>query len=293
MTVLERSRGGLTGRGAGIGTPTPAFETLVKRDLVSDAIPRSTASDHPLTSRDASLSPLGHTALTLPLDMVLLNWGDLWSELRSRVDDTTYLEGHRVEAVEHGESSVTVFVANGWSGAFDLVLFADGYKSLGRVLLFPDAEPSYRGYVLWRGVLSEDRVSDSGPLESALYRLHYKGLAGNAVFYLVPGASGSTQAGERWVNWACYVPVASEDLAGFLVDRTGRRHEHSLPPGSMRVEEEQRLGELLAALGAQMERAFVWEAPDFSEMTESEARDWWTTSISFPDEFSYVGQDDD
>ena len=116
----------------------------------------------------------------------------------------------------------------------DLVVFADGYRSLGRQLLFPEAELSYRGYVLWRGVLEENDLADSGPLEDALYRIHYKGLPGNAVFYFVPGSSGSTVHGERWVNWACYVPLPEEQLGAFLTDRKGRRHQSSLPPGSMR-----------------------------------------------------------
>jgi hypothetical protein len=50
-------------------------------------------------------------------------------------------------------------------------------------------------------------------------------------------------------------------------------------------------GRRLAALGEQMERAFVWEAPDFSTMPESDARAWWKNSITFPDEFSYVTAD--
>ena len=200
------------------------------------------------------------------------------------------------------------------------------------------------------------------------------------MFYLVPGGKGSTELGERLVNWACYLPVAAEVLPEFLVDKDGQRQEHSLPPGSMRLAEEERLkalmarhlpsyfgdiirdshdtfvqpifagtvpayargrmallgdagavappftgsgvfkammnavelatnlaerssvdealecwsaeqterGMRLAALGAQMETAFVWEAPDLSRMTESEARVWWTQSIAFPEEFSYV-----
>jgi len=46
-----------------------------------------------------------------------------------------------------------------------------------------------------------------------------------------------------------------------------------------------------ALLGEQMERAFAWDAPDFSTMAESEARTWWMESITFPDEFSYVSPD--
>ena len=47
-------------------------------------------------------------------------------------------------------------------------------------------------------------------------------------------------------------------------------------------------GKRLAALGRQMEDAFVWNAPDFSAMTEQDARAWWDASISFPEEFNYV-----
>jgi 2-polyprenyl-6-methoxyphenol hydroxylase-like FAD-dependent oxidoreductase len=380
VTVSERSRGGLKGRGAGIGTPTEAFQTLVSRGLVSKATPRFVVSRHPLVGKTDSDDRYGRCALTLPLNMALLNWGDLWSELRARVPDKDYVEGRAVTDVRQTNGAVVISAADGWSETYDLVLFADGYRSMGRRVLFPEAEMSYRGYVLWRGVLEERQLSDSAPLETALYRLHYKGLPGNAVFYFVPGEGGSTEVGERLVNWACYLPLAPEKLPDFLVDRYGQRQEHSLPPGSMRIAEEDRLKELmgdhlpryfseiitasrdsfvqpihsgtvpayargriallgdagavappftgsgvfkammnavelataldesrsvdealvqwsseqtkrgdrLAALGDQMEAAFVWHAPDLSTMTEPDARRWWTRSVSFPDEFSYV-----
>lgn len=380
VTVLERSRGGLTGRGAGIGTPIETLQTLVARDLISEATPRFVVSDHPLVGRKDESDRYGHRALTLPLNMALLNWGDLWGQLRARVPSAAYVEGRTITGAKQADREVVVSAADGWSETYDLVLFADGYRSIGRRTLFPDAGLSYRGYVLWRGVLEERRLSETWPLETALYRLHYKGLAGNAVFYFVPGKDESTDVGERFVNWACYLPVAAEALPDLLVDKNGQRQEHSLPPGSMRIAEEERLKEMmshhlpsyfseiitdshdtfvqpifsgtvpayarghmallgdagavappftgsgvfkammnavglamalaerssvdhvleswsaeqtergkrLAALGAQMETAFVWKAPDFSQMTESEARAWWTRSIAFPDEFTYV-----
>lgn len=380
VTVLERSRGGLTGRGAGIGTPIDTFESLVARDLIGQDTPRFVASEHPLVSRRGTDDRYGHRALTLPLNMALLNWGDLWRELRSRVPDRVYVEGCVITSAEQRGEAVVLTSADDWSGSFDLAVFADGYQSIGRKTLHPGLDPSYRGYVLWRGVLEESRLPESGPLETSLYRLHYKGMPGNAVFYFVPGEGGTTHIGERWVNWACYVPVHQDLLADFLVDRAGCPHEHSLPPGSMRLEEEERLkalmaehlpsyfaeivtlssdtfaqpiftvevpenamgrialigdagavappftgsgvfkammnaveladalagaddseaalkrwsvdqaqrGARLAALGQQMESAFVWDAPDFSTISESDARAWWTKAITFPDEFSYV-----
>jgi len=380
VTIYERSRGGLRGRGAGIGTPTATFSSLVEKDLVGPDTPRFLATEHPFVSRRDAHDRYGSSPLTLPLDMALLNWGDLWRELRSRVPDDRYLEGKDIASAEQAGSRVRLTLADGESAGFDLVLFADGYQSLGRSMMFPGLEPTYRGYVLWRGVLDEVDLAEREPLENALYRIHYKGLPGNAVFYLVPGPQGSTSAGERWVNWACYIPVAPEGLAEFLTDREGRQRSHSLPPGSMRSEQEARLkalmaehlpgyfsdiidsststfaqpiygvvvpenargrialvgdagavvppftgsgvfkaianvtqlaerlgdggdpdsalrrwsreqaatGMRLAALGEQMEKAFVWDAPDFSTLTGEEARAWWHEAITFPDEFSYV-----
>jgi 2-polyprenyl-6-methoxyphenol hydroxylase-like FAD-dependent oxidoreductase len=51
-------------------------------------------------------------------------------------------------------------------------------------------------------------------------------------------------------------------------------------------------GHRLAALGQQMEEAFVWSAPDFAQMLEEETRLWWQQAISFPDDFSYVRHSD-
>jgi len=48
--------------------------------------------------------------------------------------------------------------------------------------------------------------------------------------------------------------------------------------------EQARRGRRLAVLGEQMERAMVWDAPDFSTMAEMDARTWWNESITFPDE---------
>lgn len=157
-------------------------------------------------------------------------------------------------------------------------------------------------------------------METALYRLHYKGLPGNAVFYFVPGERGSIEVGERWVSWSRYLPVSEIDLPEFLVDRDGRRHDTSvhrqrcIQGGMNAVElasrgaeggdgadlddtlatwsaEQTRRGDRLDALGAQMEGTFGWDAPDFSTMSESQTRAWWTAAVTFPEEFNYVSDE--
>ena len=53
------------------------------------------------------------------------------------------------------------------------------------------------------------------------------------------------------------------------------------------------IGRRLATLGRPMGQAFVWEAPDFSEMDEEAAAEWWQNAVTFPDEFSYGGDEGD
>jgi len=116
VTVMERSRGGLTGRGAGIGTPLETIATLVARDLIDADTPRLVVSEHPLASRKDANDRYGHRALTLPLNMALVNWGDLWHQLRSRVPDATYVEGTEVTASRPDGDRVALTGADGWTG---------------------------------------------------------------------------------------------------------------------------------------------------------------------------------
>ncbi len=125
VTIYERSKGALQGRGAGIGTPTRTLEKLVARDLTGSDMPRFVASDHPLAGRTSEREPLGHIALTLPLDMALCNWGDLFRELRHRVPDEAYRSGLGVDSVSTDDPQRPVLqLDDGAEHPADLVLFA-------------------------------------------------------------------------------------------------------------------------------------------------------------------------
>jgi 2-polyprenyl-6-methoxyphenol hydroxylase-like FAD-dependent oxidoreductase len=171
-----------------------------------------------------------------------MHWSDPYRALRRRVPEGSYHDGATVvDARMLDPATVVVRFADGSEQRFDLVIFADGYRSLGRRLLFPDVELEYCGYVAWRGLLDERHLVDSAPLESASGRVIFRGSPGHLVAGFVPGPSGSTNQGTRTVNWVAYAAVRSDDLLRFLIDRNGHQHTHSLPPGLMRPEEERRL----------------------------------------------------
>lgn len=245
VQVYERSRGELHGRGAGIATPVSAIEGLMDRDLIDLDMPYFHVECIPHIVRTTADEALGRTAWMSPAQIELFNWGDLFRNLRKRVPDEIYHQGCEVTSATNTVTDrVAVMLADDCEPAarvdeFDLVIFADGYRSLGRRLIFPGADVRYRGYVLWRGLLEEAELEDTDPLEGMYCRVGYAD--GHCVFHFVPGAGGTVRAGQRWVNWGMYVPMPEGELPQFLVDKTGNRRPGSLPPGAMRPEEEERL----------------------------------------------------
>ena len=246
VTVFERSTGRLQGRGGGIATPMPTFRSLIEEDIIDASFSFTIANEMPFVGRVSRDDHLGRAAWSLPINLACFHWGTLWENLRKRVPDSDYASSrHITDARMQDTETVILQSDDGSMHSFDLVLFADGYSSLGRSLQFPDAELSYRGYILWRGLLEESSTENGRPLGTTLPRISYPDLNGHMVIYFVPGYDGSINVGERLYNWAAYVPVADEELPEFLIDRKGVSRTGSLPPGSIRSGEERRLKQLM------------------------------------------------
>lgn len=243
VTIMERSADVMHGRGAGIGTWASVVDSLIERDLIDHDFPTFKLDRLPHIGRTAAGDRYGRTAWVIPLKLAVLNWDDLFGNLRRRVPDAAYKNGHEVVDVRTlRDGQVAIRLADGNEMEYDLVIFADGQHSLGRNLLFPEAALTYRGYVHWGGVLPEAALSETAPLEGSLARLSYR--LGNAVFFFVPGKGGLTAAGSRRVNWAMYVPVPKPELAAFMTSRDGRKAVATLRPGEMRLPLENRLKRL-------------------------------------------------
>lgn len=240
VTLFERTGEELKDRGAGIGVPPSVIDTFIKRDLVDVDIPYFSSHSFMRIWRTDQHQPYGYLAWDQPSNLGLLNWGGLYRNLRKRVPDHVYRTGHRVTAFqEQTHERVGVTLADGACQEFDLVVCADGYASLGRRTLFPDVAIRYAGYVLWRGFLMENEMSESEPLESGVRCLGYPG--GHGIFYFVPGPDGSVASGKRLINWGMYVPVPESELTEFLTDKEGNVREGSLSPGSMPLATERSL----------------------------------------------------
>jgi 2-polyprenyl-6-methoxyphenol hydroxylase-like FAD-dependent oxidoreductase len=230
VTVYERSRGQLKSRGLGINMPPAAFDQLVSAGYLDEHMPTHAATTRVWFAADGSAT--GKVVWRQDMSLLATNWGVLWDSLRTKVPDSAYRHPVAVTAVR-AEPDGAVIVSDEGEDRVDVVVGADGYRSVARALVDPQTRPIYAGYAFWRGDLAADLLPGSAPEElgSALVTVGFDG--GHAVFYLIPNLAGD---GLR-LNWGIY-----SRLPDRFDDPT------SLPPGSLGDELLTALDQVLAAL---------------------------------------------
>jgi 2-polyprenyl-6-methoxyphenol hydroxylase-like FAD-dependent oxidoreductase len=245
VIVFERSESDLVSRGAGIVTVTAAWQDMMEQNLIGGPLPACRADFSRFVTRGPGTGQqrwLGDVRV----EATLLNWAHLYQGFRRRVPDDLYRGGAavgRIEATPHG---TTLHLLQGGSLDFDLVVCADGYRSLGRGLADPGAAPVYRGMVLWRGLLPERDIRVDALDGCDLLRPMYQG--GHGVVYYVPGPGQSAERGERLLMWGYYLQVPESALASVLVDDQERQQSGSVPFGKVHPEVRAALESRLAGL---------------------------------------------
>ena len=234
VEVYERDVGDLAERGFGITMPVALHARLVQADYLDASMPVHEVSDRTWLVRDPARPNEERELIRSQTPIAACSWNQLWHSLRSRVPDTAYHAGERVEL--NGEELHVAF--NGAAGTtrpFGLVIGADGVDSAIRRLVSPDSGQQFAGYAAWRARVVLDRLS--GPIEA----LRDSGVTvlfpeGHGIFYLIPDAEGRLV-----VNWLVYTrlpeatgydpllshpPGTAPELVSFIKDLT----KAELPP---------------------------------------------------------------
>jgi 2-polyprenyl-6-methoxyphenol hydroxylase-like FAD-dependent oxidoreductase len=196
VKVIERSVGLLTEQGSGLGVDLGLLRWLVGERAVSGL---------PVIRSGSRVSA---------------SWSAVYQLLRDQAEGTpgvTRHDGVTVRGISSSGgpasgSAVAVETAGLGTLSADLVVGADGYRSLARRQVAHDKpEAEYAGYWLWRGVLDEADILDDSLLgKRAVARALDRGLgvftdAGRyLVTYPMPGTSGSTDPGHRRISWNWY-----------------------------------------------------------------------------------------
>lgn len=245
MTVFERSESDLVSRGAGIVTVTAAWQNTMALGLFDATIPACRADYSRLVTREPRTGQarwLGDVRLGL----TLFNWAHLYHGVRRHVPDDLYRNGTAVERIEATRHGPTLRFHQGGSLDFDLVVCADGYRSLGRGFIATAAAHRYRGMVLWRGLLHERDIPADALGGCDVLRPMYPG--GHGVAYYIPGPGRDAERGERLLMWGYYLQVPESDLAAVLVDDQERRQFNSVPFGKVHPEVREAMEYRLAGL---------------------------------------------
>ncbi|MBO2448766.1 hypothetical protein J4573_16810 [Actinomadura barringtoniae] len=201
--VYERSGSGLRARGAGIAMPASLRDEAIAVGYIDAAMPVLPCRRLVFTVRDGE-DPTGRVIGVQPFSAYYTNWGVLWRELRRRVPDEIYHLGTPVvDANAAGEDAV--IEVEGRRERFDVVVGADGYRSMLRGKVDAEAGLVDAGYILWRGDYPEDLLPDPRPSLLTGGGVMVGFPSGHGGFYLIPGLEG----GGNRMNWAVYGPAPS------------------------------------------------------------------------------------
>jgi 2-polyprenyl-6-methoxyphenol hydroxylase-like FAD-dependent oxidoreductase len=233
----------LVSRGAGIATQMGVLEGLIARGLLNEDFPKLRPNVFRYLCKDGR-QPEGRKLGDVDLDGCRLNWAHLFEQLRRQVPDVVYRGAVAVEGLGLIESGAVVHIGDGTYETFDLIVAADGYQSLGRPLVAPATQLTYRGMVLWRGLVEEGPEETRMLWEHGTTRIVYPG--GHGVVYLIPGPGGQTGRGARLANWGYYLQVPASEVDLLLVDDRGQVQTGSIPFGRVPATVTQRFRSRLA-----------------------------------------------
>jgi 2,6-dihydroxypyridine 3-monooxygenase len=186
-------------------------------------------------------------------------WQTIYRALLGCFGRRRYHLGKEMAGFQQQGDHVQVRFADGSSAAFDLLVCADGISSHARAVLQPQARPAYAGYVAWRGIVEEGRLSRAVRdllADSICYQVAPDS---HILLYPIPALDGSVVPGRRLANFVWYRNYAAgAELDDLMTDRDGVRRDVSLPPGAAR---EAQLHELRTVAGVQL-------APQFAEVVQ-------------------------
>ncbi len=251
--VFERSSGVLRDRGSGIAIPVALRDDLINSGYLAADYAHCVATLRWWILGDGTTS--GRVIWAQAGRAAHNNWGVLWRSLRAGVADERYHDGVALREFRSDTDGVTAVFDNGSTQRFDLLVGADGYRSMIRQQLIPKASPQYAGYILWRGNYPESRLRHRAAINRGTEAgaWHYICLnGGHGIVYMIPNFDDRADPGHRRVNWGIYAPhPPGLDFS----------EPTSIPPGEVTGELYMHLDELLTSAFPPDYQVIIRESP--------------------------------
>ncbi|NHL65869.1 hypothetical protein EIB72_05635 [Burkholderia ambifaria] len=228
VSVFEQSPSELDSRGGGIVLQPPIVRAFAFGGV---PMPGDTGVD---SSERIYLDEGDRIVQQMRMPQTQTAWNVIYTALKRALPAGVVHAGETFERLDSDDARVTAHFASGRVEHADLLVGADGGRSGVRAQLLPDSQPTYAGYVAWRGLVDEHDLPDQ-VLRMLRNRFTFQqGDAHLFLTYLVPGRDGTVEPGKRRVNWVWYRRLSYDKLPELFLSRDGTQRDGSLPPGAMR-----------------------------------------------------------
>jgi 2-polyprenyl-6-methoxyphenol hydroxylase-like FAD-dependent oxidoreductase len=235
-SVYERSDVELRGRGAGIVTHPDLIQSLERSG--------AKLKDLGVTIQERiALDSDGNVIERLPYEQIVTSWDRLHQIMRATIPQGTHHLGYNLKTIEQDADSVTAIFENGERVTGDILVGADGFRSVVRNMFAPEIQPIYAGYVVWRG------LADEGVIPKQAHEAVFDKFAfflppyNKNIGYPIAGPDNDLRPGHRRWNWVWYRAISKPDLDNMLVDEEGVYYAVSIPPPKVRADVIARLKE--------------------------------------------------
>jgi 2-polyprenyl-6-methoxyphenol hydroxylase-like FAD-dependent oxidoreductase len=229
VDVFERSDVELKGRGAGIVSHQALRDILVESGAGIEDL--GVHIDERILF-DAAGRQIGHHRYP----QIVTSWDRVQNLVRRLQPEGSYHLNHNFVGFQTNGDGVTVRFDNGRSETAAILVGADGFRSAVRNILFPEVQPIYAGYVIWRAVVDE---ADLAPeTHAAVFERFAFFLApGHEIIgYPIAGMDNDLRPGKRRYNFVWYRTIDTDRLTDMLTDASGHTHVLSIPPPLVRAD---------------------------------------------------------
>ena len=236
VTVHEKVESPLSGRGAGIAT----------YDELADLVFKATGNNQVLGTKAktrVSLDIKGNINSSYDYPQVYTSWQHLFSLLRNNIKNSKYfMNDDCIKIIQDNESATALFF-NGKKKKSDIIIIANGMKSVIRKYVDQNAIPQYAGYIGWRGVVNEKDISVESLKILSEYFVIVLPFNQQIASYPIAGEGKNPfDKGNRRINWIWYKPATEKNLKKLFLGKSGKQYNDGIPPNEIR---DQVLKELL------------------------------------------------
>ena len=231
VDIYERSTHKLDSRGGGVVLQADVIRAFKQAGIATDTLGVD-ATERYYIQQDGSIE-------NLAMRQTLSSWNILYRSMRKSFADEHYHQGKVLVEVQATVDKATAMFADGTTETADLLIGADGPNSTVRQQLLPNCQPSYAGYVAYRGLVDEADLPSTAA-EIFTERFVFYDLPNSHILaYVIPGENESLILGKRRFNWVWYVNYDEQtELANILTDKNGKLRAHSIPPDLMAADVE-------------------------------------------------------